>query len=235
MWGWLYRLSSPLGFYRFADSMLPWLFGAWLVSYVGGLWWALVVAPVDYQQGDSYRIIFIHVPAAWMSMFVYIAMTVAAVIGLVWRFKLTGVFTAAAAPLGAAFTLLTLLTGSIWGKPTWGTWWVWDARLTSELLLFFLYLGFIVLQNSFSRRRAMEQATAIWLLVSCVIIPIIHFSVEWWNTLHQPASILKFGAPSIHSSMLYPLLLMAVSFKLFFALAILLAMQGYLLRQRRGQ
>ena len=211
---------------------MPWVGGLWLLSFVVGVWWGLAIAPPDYQQGDAYRIIFIHVPAAWMSLLVYTLMTAVAAIGLVWKFKLSGVFVACAAPLGAMFTLLTLASGSVWGKPMWGTWWVWDARLTSELLLLFLYLGFIALQQLFSERRTREQCGAILLLVGFANIPIIHFSVEWWNTLHQPASIMKLGAPSVHAAMLWPLLWMAVSFKLFFATAMLLAMQNELLRRR---
>lgn len=231
MFAWLYKLSSPPGFYKFAQAMQPWFFWLWLFFFAVGAAWSLAVAPPDYQQGDAYRIIFIHVPAAWMSLLVYTLMAGVAGVGLVWKFKLAGVFTAAAAPLGALFTFLTLATGSIWGKPMWGTWWVWDARLTSELLLLFLYLGFIALQQTITDRRAREQSGAILLLVGFANVPIIHFSVEWWNTLHQPATIMKLGAPSIDAAMLYPLLWMAVCFKLFFGAAVLLAMQNELLRR----
>lgn len=234
MWMWLHRLASPPTFYRFAEAVLPFGVGLWLLTLLGGLWSGLVSAPPDYQQGDAYRIIFVHVPAAWMSLFVYTMMAVAAALYLVWKMKLAAVFITAAAPLGAAFTVLTLLTGSVWGKPMWGTWWEWDARLTSELILLFLYIGFIALQNAAAERRGMEQAGAILLVVGFVNVPIIHYSVEWWATLHQPASILKFSAPSIHPQMLKPLLLMALSFKLFFATAVLLAMQNTLLRRGGG-
>lgn len=234
MWRWLHALASPPGFNRFAQALLPWLAAGWLFCLALGLWWGLVAAPVDYQQGDAYRIIFVHVPAAWMSLLVYVAMAVAAAVGLVWRFKLSPVFAAAAAPLGAGFTALTLVTGSVWGKPMWGTWWVWDARLTSELMLLFLYLGFIALREAMEEGRARDDAGAILLVVGVVNVPIIHFSVEWWNTLHQPASILKLGTPAVHSEMLWPLLVMAGAFLLFFATMVLLAMQCELARGRGG-
>lgn len=227
----LHRLASPPTFYRVADRLLPWCAGAWLMTFVLGAYWGLVIAPADYQQGDAYRIIYVHVPAAWMSLFVYTLITAVALVGWVWKFKLAGVFVAGAAPLGAAFTALTLFTGAVWGKPMWGAWWVWDARLTSELILLFLYLGYIALANAISEQRAREQAGTIFLLVGFVNIPIIHFSVEWWSTLHQPAGILKWGAPSVHPSMLKPLLCMVISFNLFFATAVLLAMQTALLKR----
>ncbi|MCH9758557.1 MAG: heme ABC transporter permease [Proteobacteria bacterium] len=234
MWNWLHQLASPPCFNRFVAMLLPWLAAAWLTTFMIGLWWSLVKAPADYQQGEGYRIIFIHVPAAWLSLFIYVVMASVAAIGLVWKFKLAPVFTAASAPLGAAFTALTLVTGSVWGKPMWGTWWVWDARLTSELILLFLYLGYIALQNTISDVRSRNQAGAILLIVGVVNIPIIHYSVEWWNTLHQPASIMKFDSPSVHPQMLYPLLLMAISFKLFYGTALLLAMQCILWQRQRG-
>ena len=222
-------LSAPT-FYRFAERILPWLTAAWLGTFFSALLWALWIAPADYKQGEGYRIIYAHVPAAWMSMSTYTAMTVAAIITWIWRVKIAFVFALAAAPIGALFTLLTLFTGSVWGKPMWGAWWVWDARLTSELILLFLYLGFIALRHTLTDRQALQQAGAILLIVGFVNIPVIHFSVEWWNTLHQPATIMKFSAPSIHPDMLKPLLLMSLSFIFFFAVAVLLAMQTELLR-----
>lgn len=234
MWRWLNQLASPPGFNRFAAALLPWLAAAWLLTFAIGLWWSLARAPADYQQGEGYRIIFIHVPAAWLSLFVYTAMAVVAAIGLIWKFKLAPVFTAASAPLGAAFTALTLVSGSVWGKPMWGTWWVWDARLTSELILLFLYLGYIALQHTIADVRSRDQVGAVLLIVGVVNIPIIHYSVEWWNTLHQPASIMKLDTPSVHPAMLYPLLLMAVSFKLFYGTALLLNMQCVLMQRHRA-
>lgn len=231
-WTWFYSLASPPGIYRFADRCLPWAVVAWAVLLAVGLYWSLFVAPPDYQQGDAYRIIFIHVPSAWMSLFVWTTMAVAAVIGMVWKFKLAMVFITAAAPIGALLTFLTLATGSIWGKPMWGAWWVWDARLTSELVLLFLYLGVITLVHSIDQRAVREPSVYILVLVGAVNIPIIHYSVEWWASLHQPASILKFSAPSIHPDMLKPLLLMAVAFKLFFFITVLLGMQIQLLKHK---
>lgn len=234
MWNWLHQLASPPGFNRFATAVLPWLIAAWGGTFIIGLWWSLAEAPADYQQGEGYRIIFIHVPAAWLSLFIYTAMAVVAAIGLVWKFKLAPVFTVACAPIGAAFTALTLITGSVWGKPMWGTWWVWDARLTSELILLFLYLGYMALQGAIPDRRSRDQAGAVLLIVGVVNIPIIHYSVEWWNTLHQPASIMKFDSPSVHPAMLYPLLLMAVSFKLFYGVVALMGMQCVLMQRERS-
>ena len=191
-------------------------------------------APPDYQQGDSFRIIYLHVPSAWMSMFIYVVMAVTGGIGLIWRMKLADVMAAAAAPVGASFTFLALATGSLWGKPMWGTWWVWDARLTSELILLFLYLGIMGLQSAIPDRRNASRAAALLALVGVVNIPIIHFSVEWWNTLHQGATVSKFDKPSIHISMLIPLLVMAVAFKLFFATVVLMRARCELLERERN-
>jgi heme exporter protein C len=199
-----------------------------------GLYWGLVVAPTDYQQGDSYRIIFIHVPAAWMSLFIYMVMASASAIGLIWRIKLAEVIAIASAPIGASFTFLALVTGSLWGKPMWGAWWVWDARLTSELLLLFLYLGVIALYNAVDDKRTAARATGILALVGVVNIPIIHYSVEWWNTLHQGPTVTKFDAPSIALSMLIPLLLMAVAFKLYYAVLVLLRARCEVLERERN-
>jgi len=235
MWTWFHRFGSPRYFYTIAGRLVPWVGGACLVLMVAGLYLGLFVAPPDYQQGESYRIIFIHVPAAWMSMFIYVFMAGAAAVGLIWRVKLTGVIAVASAPIGASFTFLALATGSLWGKPMWGTWWVWDARLTSELILLFLYLGFMALHNAIHDPKTAWRAGAILLLVGVINIPIIHYSVEWWYTLHQPATITKFDKPSIHWSMLVPLLLMALSFKLFYFLTLLIRARAEILdRERRS-
>ena len=199
-----------------------------------GLYGALVSAPPDYQQGDSYRIIFVHVPAAWLSMSVYLVMAVASGIGLIWRIKLAEVIARTSAPIGASYTFLALATGSIWGKPMWGTWWVWDARLTSELILLFLYLGFIALQSAIQDRRSAARAGAVLALVGVVNLPIIHYSVEWWNTLHQGPSITKLVAPSIHISMLVPLLVMTLAFKLHFVTALLAGSRSEILEREQG-
>jgi heme exporter protein C len=199
-----------------------------------GLYYSLWVAPPDYQQGESYRIMFIHVPAAWMSMFVYMVMAISGGIGLIWRIKLAEVIAASSAPLGASFTFLALVTGSLWGKPMWGTWWVWDARLTSELILLFLYLGVMALNSAIDDKRTAARASAVLALVGVVNIPIIHYSVEWWNTLHQGPTVTKFDAPSIHISMLIPLLLMAIAFKLYYLTVVLMRARCEVLERERN-
>lgn len=234
MFLWFHKLSSAPHFYRFAGRITPWiaLLSALLIGI--GLYQGLVVAPEDYQQKDAYRIMFVHVPAAWMSMLIYVFMAASGAVGLIWRIKLAHLVCAAAATVGASFTLATLVTGSIWGKPMWGAWWAWDARLTSELILLFLYLGFITLQATIADRGKAQQAGAILLLAGVVNIPIIHYSVIWWNSLHQPASISRFGAPSIHASMLAPLLIMAAAFLLFFVAVTLMRTRAMILEAERA-
>lgn len=217
-----HRMASPPHFYRFTGQLLPWLTVLCLLLIIAGLYGGLVLAPADYQQGDSFRILYVHVPSAWMSLFVYVVMAVCAAIALIWRMKLAEIVAISSAPIGAMFTFLALVTGSLWGKPMWGTWWVWDARLTSELLLLFLYLGVIALYNAIEDKRIASRATSILSLVGIVNIPIIHYSVEWWNTLHQGPTITKFDEPSIHISMLIPLLLMALAFKIYYVIVLLL-------------
>ena len=212
----LHRLSSPRYFYAFTERVLPWLIGLTCMLLVYGLYLSLFKAPADYQQGEGYRIMFVHVPAAWMSMFVYVVMAVSGIVGLVWHIKLAETIASVSAPIGAWFTLITLVTGSLWGKPMWGAWWVWDARLTSELILLFLYLGYISLEASIEDPRRAARAAAVLAIVGLVNIPVIHFSVQWWNTLHQGASVSKLAAPSIHPSMLAPLLVMALAFKSYY-------------------
>lgn len=234
MWAFLHQLSSLKYFYTLTKRLIPWVGWSCLILVLTGLYFSLIVAPADYQQGDGYRIIFVHVPAAWMSMFVYVLMASAGAIGLIWRIKLAEIVAVCSAPIGASFTFLALVTGSLWGKPMWGTWWVWDARLTSELILLFLYLGIIALSSAIEDKRTASQASAILALVGVVNIPIIHYSVIWWNTLHQGPTITKLSAPSIHLSMLIPLLLMAIAFKLFYLLALLLRMRGEILARERN-
>jgi heme exporter protein C len=229
-----HQLASPKYFYRISGKWIPWLGVACLAFMLAGLYQGLLVAPTDYQQGDSYRIMFVHVTAAWMSLFLYMVMAGAGVIGLVWRIKLAEVMAISSAHVGASFTFLALITGSIWGKPMWGSWWVWDARLTSELILLFLYLGVIALYNAVEDRRTAARATSILALVGVVNIPIIHYSVEWWNTLHQGPTVTKFDAPSIDLRMLIPLLLMAVAFKLFYATVVLLRARVEVLQRERN-
>ncbi|MGI9337456.1 MAG: heme ABC transporter permease, partial [Gammaproteobacteria bacterium] len=208
----LHRLGSPACFYRFAGRLLPFLAVSLVVLLALGLYGGLVWAPPDYQQGEAYRIIFVHVPAAWMSLMVYGTMAALAFCGVVWNFKMSAVLASASAPIGASFTFIALATGGIWGKPMWGTWWVWDARLTSELVLLFLYLGFMALQATLPDKRAAWRAGAILLLVGFVNVPVVHFSVDWWNTLHQPATVFRADGPAMHPQMLYPLLTMAAAF-----------------------
>ena len=211
-----HKFSSPPYFYRISGLWLPYIMGIFAILFVAGLYGGLILAPIDYEQGEAYRIIFVHVPAAWMSMFIYMGMAITGAIGLIWRIKLAEIVCIISAPIGASFTFLALVTGSVWGKPMWNTWWVWDARLTSELLLLFLYFGVMALNNAIEDKRTAARAVAILAIVGVVNIPIIHYSVEWWNTLHQGPTVTKFDKPSIHYSMLIPLLIMAVAFKLFY-------------------
>jgi heme exporter protein C len=207
-----FKFSSPSTFYPLAGRLIPWF---WIiaVALIGvGLYMSFFVAPTDYKQGEGYRIIFIHVPAAWMSMFIYLVMAGWAAIGLVFNTRLSAMMAQALAATGAMFTFLALWTGAFWGKPMWGTWWVWDARLTSELILFFLYIGFIALQGAIDDVRRADRAGAILLLVGVVNIPIIYFSVKWWNTLHQGASVSLKSGSSMASTMLITMLIMALGF-----------------------
>jgi heme exporter protein C len=234
MFLWFHKLGSPPHFYRIAGKWLPWLTGIFLVLLVAGLYGGLILAPPDYQQGESYRIIFVHVPAAWMSLFIYVVMAACGAVIIVWRMKLAEVVLISSAPIGASFTFLALVTGSLWGKPMWGTYWVWDARLTSELILLFLYLGVIGLHNAIDDKRTAARAVAILALVGVVNIPIIHYSVEWWHSLHQGATVTKFDKPSIHWSMLLPLLLMALAFQLYYVLALFHRCRAEILRRERN-
>jgi len=229
-----HRMASPVHFYRIAGKWIPWLGGITLLLILYGLYGGLILAPTDYQQGESYRIIYIHVPSAWMSMFIYVVMAVAGLISLVWRMKLAEVVAISSAPIGASFTFLALVTGSLWGTPMWGTWWVWDARLTSELILLFLYLGIIALYSAIEDKRVAARAVSILALVGVVNIPIIHYSVEWWNTLHQPATITKLDKPSIDVDMLIPLLIMALGFKLYYATVVLMRARCEVLERERN-
>lgn len=229
-----HRMASPPHFYAFSERLMPWLVVIFLLLTAGGLYGGLYLAPTDYQQGDSYRIIYIHVPAAWMSLLIYVVMAIAGAIGLIWRMKLAEVVMISSAAVGASFTFIALVTGSLWGKPMWGTWWVWDARLTSELILLFLYLGVIGLYGAIDDKRAASKAVAILALVGVVNIPIIHYSVEWWNTLHQGPTVTKMDKPSIHVTMLVPLLLMALAFKVYYLIALILRARVELIQRERN-
>ncbi|MEE8187921.1 MAG: heme ABC transporter permease, partial [Kiloniellales bacterium] len=211
----MHRFANPGRFVRLADALLPWCAGAATLSIALGLYLGLFVAPPDYQQGESVRIMYVHVPSAWMGLFIYIVIAAASAVALIWRHPLADLVAKASSPLGAAFTFLALVTGSLWGKPMWGTWWVWDARLTSVLVLFFLYLGHMALLNAFEDPLRGIRSAAVLALVGFINVPIIHFSVEWWSTLHQPSSVLRMSGPAIHPSMLWPLLAMALGFKLY--------------------
>jgi len=226
------RLANPTRFMRASGAVLPVLVGATPLVLLVGLYLALIVAPPDYQQGESVRIMFVHVPAAIMAEGVYYFVALASFIALVWRHPLADIGAQAAAPLGAAFTLVCLITGSLWGRPMWGTWWAWDARLTSVLVLFFLYLGYIALANAFDDPSRGARAASVLALIGVVDLPIIKFSVNWWNTLHQPASILRAGGPTIDKSMLVPLIVMALGYALLFATLLLVRMRTALNERR---
>ena len=233
MWTWFHRLASPPSFYVFAERLTPWLAALTLVllggGLVAGLWWA----PPDYQQGDAFRIIYVHVPAAALSLSLYTGMAVAGVIALVWRMKLAECAIVSLAPVGASFTALALVTGMLWGKPMWGTYWVWDARLTAELVLLFLYLGVIGLDGAFADRRAAAKACALLAIVGAVNVPIVKYSVDWWNSLHQGSTVLKFGKPNISLEMGIPLYAALLGSYLFAAWVVLRRMQNELLRRER--
>jgi heme exporter protein C len=224
-------LANPSRFLRAANLAIPWLGGATALLFAFALYRAML-APDDYQQGATVKIMFLHVPSAWLGMLCWALMTIAALGTLVWRHPLADVAAKAAAPLGAAFTLLCLVTGSLWGRPEWGTYWVWDARLTSELILFLLYLGVIALWRTVEDTSRAARAVAILTIVGAIDLPIIKFSVDWWNTLHQGASVFRIGGSTIHPAILVPLLLTAAAFTLLFVTLLLAAMRNEILRRR---
>ncbi len=224
-------LANPTRFIALADRLVPWLGGLAALLLAAGLYLGFA-APEDYQQGITVRIMFIHVPFAWLSMMCYSVMTISAIGTLVWKHPLADVSAKAAAPIGAAFTFLALLTGSLWGKPMWGTWWVWDARLTSVFILFLMYLGIIALTRAMDDPIRAARAAAIVTLVGFVNIPIIKFSVDWWNTLHQPAAVFRMDGPTIHPALLWPLLVMALGFTVLFFTLHLMAMRTEIWRRR---
>ena len=227
-----HRLANPTRFMSLSASLLPWISGLAAILIAVGLYLAFFSAPPDYQQGQTVKIMFIHVPSAWLAMGVYLLVAISSFGLLVFRHPLADVSAKAAVPLGAAFTFLALVTGALWGRPMWGAYWVWDARLTSVLILFFLYLGLMALRSSLDDETLASRLTAILALVGVVLLPIIKFSVDWWNTLHQPASVLRIGGPSIHSSILTPLLVMAAGFMFAFIAMHLMAMRNEILRRR---
>jgi heme exporter protein C len=225
-------LANPTRFLSLVDRIVPWLAAVTLILLGIGLYLAFFVAPPDYQQGETVKIMFIHVPAAWLGMFGYVLIAVAALGTLIWRHPLADVAAKTTAPIGATFTFVALVTGSLWGKPMWGTYWVWDARLTSVLVLFLLYLGLLALWQAIEEPGRAGRAAAILALVGAVNVPIIHYSVVWWNTLHQPASVFRVGGPSIDPSLLAPLLVMALAFTLLFILLHLISIRAEILRRR---
>ena len=228
----MHRFANPARFMRIAEPILPWTSVAALVAILLALYFGIFDSPADYQQGETVRIMYVHVPAAWMALFAYTVMALASGSFLIWKHPLADLSAQAVAPIGAGFTAIALVTGALWGQPMWGTWWVWDARLTSVLILFFLYLGYMALVNGFDDPERGSRMGAILALVGFVNVPIIKFSVDWWNTLHQPASISRLAAPAIDTSMLIPLLLMAIGFKLFFISILVLRIKIHLLKKR---
>lgn len=232
---WFHMLGSPPYFDRFAARWAPWLYGLALALAAIGLWQALFRVPADYQQGDAFRILYIHVPSAWMSMFAFAAMAGLAAIALIWRIKLCEVLAMACAPIGAVFTAITLLTGSIWGKPMWGTWWDWDPRLTTELILLFLYLGVIGLYQVIDDRRNAARAAGLLAIVGVALLPVIHWSVVWWNSLHQGQTIRLFGESHMDPSMIAPLWWMVAATKLWFVASLLARARADNLQREAGK
>jgi heme exporter protein C len=234
MWLWFHKLSSPPYAYRIAGLLRPWFFWPAVVLIAVSTFGGLVLAPPDYQQKDAFRIIYVHMPGASLSLMVYVVMAVAAAVGIIWRIKLAHAFAAACAPVGAWFTALTLAVGSIYGKPMWGTWWEWDPRLTSELILLFLYLGYMALRSSYDDIQRADRASAILAIVGVVNVPIVKYSVVWWNSLHQGPSISKLSSPSIDSSMVWPMLIMLLGFVLYFAAVMCDRVRTEILRRERN-
>jgi heme exporter protein C len=228
----LHRFANPARFLRLARVAAPVAGWAAVLMLAAGTVFGLVLSPPDYQQGETVRIMYVHVPAAWLGLQTYVVMAVGAAVALVWKHPLADLLVKAAAPVGAGFTLLCLVTGSFWGRPTWGAWWVWDARLTSMLVLFFLYVGYIALSSAFDDEERGYRAGAVLVLTGIVDVPIVKFSVEWWNTLHQPASVFRLGGPTIASSMLLPLVLMTIGFTAFFVWIVCVRLETELLARK---
>jgi heme exporter protein C len=233
-WVWLHKFGSPPHFYRIAGKLVPWFAWPALLLCVSGLVLGLGFAPADYQQGEGYRIIFVHAPAAWLSLMVYSVMALNAAVGLIWRINVCHAIAASCAGVGASFTFLALVTGSLYGKPMWGTYWEWDPRLTSELLLLFLYIGYTGLRGAIDDPARADRASAVLAIVGVVNVPIIHFSVVWWNSLHQAPSIMQLGKPTMPPSMYVPLLLMLLGFTLYFVAILLVRARGEVLRRERS-
>jgi heme exporter protein C len=233
-WVWFHRFGSPPHFYRLARRLAPWFGWPALILCVAGLIGGLGLAPPDYQQGDGFRIIYVHAPAAWLSLMVYVVMATSAAVGLIWRMNVAHAVAASCAPIGASFTALALATGMLYGRPMWGTYWEWDPRLTSELLLLFLYLGYMALRSAIDDVARADRASAVLAIVGVVDVPIIHYSVIWWNSLHQAPTVMKFGRPSMPASMLVPLLLMLAGFTFYFGALLLTRAREEILRRERN-
>lgn len=228
----MHRFANPNRFLKIADRVMPWAVGLMVLAFGSGLYLAIFVSPPDYQQGETVRIMYIHVPAAWMALFTYTTMAIASAAALIWKHPLAVLGAKAAAPVGAGFTIICLATGSLWGKPMWGTWWVWDARLTSVLVLLFLYLGYMALVNAFDNPERGQKAASLLAIVGAVNVPIIKYSVDWWNTLHQPASVVRLDGPAIHPDMLWPLFIMTVAFKMFLIVTLIIRIKTELAAAR---
>lgn len=230
---WLIEMGSPPLFYKWSTKILPWLFISAILILGIGLFWGLLFAPTDYKQGDVYRILYIHVPSAILGQSIFMFMAFCGFINVIWRAKISGMMLKSAAPIGISFTLLALVTGSIWGKPTWGTWWVWDARLTSTLILFFIYAALIGLHSTIEDKTKADRAVSILSIVGLAIIPVIKKSVDWWQTLHQPSTFTITSSPSMSPDMYQPLLLCLIGFYLFFALLLTLNLRNEILERER--
>ena len=233
-WVWFHKLASPPHIYRIAGRLTLLFTVPGVLALIVGLYGGLITAPADYQQGDSFRIIYVHAPAAWLSLLCYTAMAIAAAVGLVWRMKVAHSFAAATAPIGASFALVCLVSGSLWGRPMWGTWWVWDARLTSQLVLFFLYLGYMALRHSFDDLSRADRASGVLAVIGLVNVPIIHYSVYWWSTLHQGSTVLRAGGPSMPPSMLVPLLLCFFAYTCCYGALVCVRLRAEVLNRERS-
>lgn len=233
-WTWFHRFASPPHIYRVAGTLTPWF--AWPAGLliVSALYAGLFLAPPDYQQGEGFRMIYVHAPSAWLSVMIYGVMATAAAVGLIWRMKVAHAAAASCAAIGASFTIVSLVTGMLWGKPMWGTYWVWDPRLTAQLVLLFLYLGYMALRSGIDDLGRADRASAVLAIIGVVNLPIIRYSVEWWNSIHQAPSVMKMERPSMPFDMLAPLLMMLLGFTLLFAALLLVRMRAEVLRRERG-
>jgi len=232
-WTWFHKFGSPPHVYRLAGRLTPWFAWPAAIAILIGLYGGLVLAPPDYQQGDGFRIIYVHAPSAWLSVMIYTTMASAAFVGLVWRMKVAHAVAASCAGIGAWFTVVSLITGMLWGKPMWGTYWVWDPRLTAQLILLFLFFGYMALRTAVDDPSRADRASALLAVVGIVNVPIIRFSVDWWNSIHQAPSVMKLGRPTMPVEMLVPLLLMLFGFTLYFAAVLMIRLRAEILRRER--